>query len=83
MRTTSKLTVRGVETAKPGLHSDGGGLYLLVTETGRRRWAYIFRRGSKRTELGLGVYPDVSLADARELANKKRKAINAGVELLP
>ena len=33
MRTTSKLTVRGVETAKPGLHSDGGGLYLLVTET--------------------------------------------------
>jgi len=82
MRTTSKLTVRGVETAKPGLHSDGGGLYLLVTETGRRRWTYIFRRGSKRTELGLGVYPDVSLADARELANKKRKAINAGADPL-
>lgn len=81
MRTTSKLTVRGVETAKPGLHSDGGGLYLLVTETGRRRWTYIFRRGTKRTELGLGVYPDVSLADARELANKKRKAINAGADL--
>lgn len=82
MRTTSKLTVRGVETAKPGLHSDGGGLYLLVTETGRRRWTYIFRRGTKRTELGLGVYPDVSLADARELANKKRKAINAGADPL-
>ena len=59
MRTTSKLTVRGVETAKPGLHRDGGGLYRLVTETGRRRGTYIFRRGTERTELGLGVYPDV------------------------
>ena len=82
MRTTSKLNVRGVETAKPGLHSDGGGLYLVVTESGRRRWAFIYRRGSKRTELGLGGFPDVSLADARERANEKRKEINLGTDPL-
>ncbi len=40
------------------------------------------RRGRIRAELGLGVYPDVSLAEARELANKKRKAINAGADPL-
>ena len=32
------LTERGVQTAKPGRHSDGDGLHLVVSETGRKKW---------------------------------------------
>ena len=38
----SKLTVRKVETAKPGKYSDGGNLYLIVSETGARKWVLRF-----------------------------------------
>ena len=37
-----KLTARRVETAKPGKYSDGGNLYLIVSETGARKWVLRF-----------------------------------------
>ena len=58
--------VRSID--KPGLHSDGAGLYLAIGEHGSKSWRYIYRRGAKRTELGLGSYPQVSLAEARKWA---------------
>ena len=45
---------------------DGGSLYLLVKPQGRY-WRYNYRFSGKRKPLALGVYPDVSLADARKL----------------
>ncbi|MEM6666508.1 MAG: integrase arm-type DNA-binding domain-containing protein, partial [Pseudomonadota bacterium] len=50
------------------MHADGDGLYLFVAGTGRKRWTYIFQWRGKRTEMGLGGYPSVSLAKARERA---------------
>jgi hypothetical protein len=38
----SKLTARKAETAKPGKYSDGGNLYLIVSETGARKWVLRF-----------------------------------------
>lgn len=74
------LTDTGVRSAKlaAGLHSDGDGLYLSVTASGSKSWRFIWRKGGKRREMGLGVYPAVSLAQARELAFDARKVVAAG-----
>jgi hypothetical protein len=41
-----KLTARKVETAKPGKYSEGGNLYLIVSETGARKWVLRFHMGA-------------------------------------
>lgn len=73
-----KLTARTVATAKPGRHGDGGGLWLIVSETGAKRWAYRFTIAGKVSELGLGSADDVSLAVARDMAAEARKLAKAG-----
>ena len=61
-------------TAKAGRHSDGGGLYLVVDKSGARRWAFMFWRDKKPTEIGLGsLVKGVSLPMARERANECRR----------
>ena len=49
-----KLTARKVETAKPGKYSDGGNLYLIVSETGARKWVLRFTWRGRAKEMGLG-----------------------------
>jgi integrase len=80
-RAIHKLTTRQVETiAKPGRHSDGGGLYLVVSKEGRRKWVFISIRNGKRQDMGLGSAAKgaVSLAKAREAAALAREAVAAG-----
>lgn len=74
-----KLTARRVETAKPGRHGDGGGLWLRVSPIGAKTWAYRFTIAGKVSETGLGAFPDVSLSDARDKAADARKLVKAGV----
>jgi Arm DNA-binding domain len=65
-RTLNRLKPLAVEKAKtPGRHADGGGLYLTVKPGPRKSWAFIYRRGAKVTELGLGSTSAVPLVDAR------------------
>ena len=64
--------------AAPGKHFDGGGLYLDVTKAGGRYWRMKYRFGGKEKLLAFGVYPGVSLKDARDLAAVARKALQAG-----
>jgi len=64
--------------SKPGRHADGAGLYLDVSPAGARHWVFLFARKGKRTELGLGGYPETTLAEAREKADKHRLALKAG-----
>ncbi|HHP2703502.1 TPA: Arm DNA-binding domain-containing protein, partial [Citrobacter freundii] len=72
-----KLNARQVETAKPKEKpykmADGGGLYLLVKTNGSRYWRLKYRIDGKEKLLALGVYPDVSLADARAKRDDARK----------
>ena len=75
----SKLTARKVETAKPGKYSDGGNLYLIVSETGSRKWVLRF---TWREEMGLGSAASVPLADAREKAGSARRKIALALQLL-
>ena len=75
---SGKLSARKVETAKPGRHGDGAGLWLAVSETGAKRWLYRFTIAGKVSELGLGSFSDVSLIEARERAAEARKLAKAG-----
>jgi integrase len=74
----NKLTARGATTSKPGRYGDGGGLYLVVSATGARKWVFRFTFAGKVTEAGLGSANVVSLADARDEAHQARKLIKAG-----
>jgi integrase len=80
-RTLNRLKPLAVEKAKmPGRYSDGGGLYLVVKPGPRRSWVFLYRRGRKATELGLGSVNDVSLVDARVEAAELPKALNDGAD---
>lgn len=76
------LTARNVETAKPGKHEDGHGLRLVVSPSGARKWVLRFMRAGKRVEMGLGSFPTVSLAHARELAADARRLVKTGKDPL-
>ena len=67
---------------KPGFFAVGGvaGLHLQVKPSGARSWILRATIGSKRRDLGLGGYPDVSLASAREFARDARKLIREGCD---
>lgn len=66
----------------PGMHFVGGvdGLALQVLPTGGRSWVLRVMIGGKRREMGLGGFPDVKLADAREAARIARRKIREGVD---
>ena len=70
-----RLTARTVATAKRGKHSDGGNLYLIVSETGSRKWVLRFTWRGTAKEMGLGSANDVPLADARERAADARRLL--------
>lgn len=70
-----KLTARAVEHAPPGMHGDGNGLWFRVVTPERRQWLLRYSRHGKTREMGLGAYPDVSLAAARDKARTARQQL--------
>ena len=66
------LTIAEVKAAKPKDKPyrlfDGGGLYLEVQTTGARYWRWKYRNAGKERRLSLGVFPEVSIAEARRSA---------------
>jgi integrase len=60
--------------------SDGGGLYLLLQPNGARYWRFNYRFGERQKTLSLGVYPDVSLARARECHREARQQLAQGID---
>ncbi|CAM5196745.1 hypothetical protein CDEF62S_02769 [Castellaniella defragrans] len=65
--------------AKPAKLADGGGLYLLVNQTGKY-WRWDYRYAGKRKTLALGVYPETTLAVARDRHQTVRKLLAEGVD---
>ncbi|MDO8311475.1 MAG: integrase arm-type DNA-binding domain-containing protein [Sideroxyarcus sp.] len=64
--------------AKPYKLADGGGMYLEVMPNGSKYWRLKYRFGGKEKRLALGVYPDISLADARGRRDEARKLLANG-----
>ena len=81
-KTIGRLTHQLVGSAalEPGLHGDGGNLYLRVGKDGNRSWVFIYRYDGKQRELGLGRAGKrkgaVSLADARDTAKQGRALLD-------
>ncbi len=78
------LTDTAVRNAKPAKKParlfDGGGLYLEVSPSGGKWWRLKYRFGGKEKRLSLGVYPDVTLAKAREKRDQSRKLLADGID---
>ncbi len=66
--------------AKPCKLSDAGGLYLLLNPNGSRWWRLRYRFAGKQKGLSLGVYPDVSLKQARAQQDMFRSMLANGTD---
>jgi integrase len=81
MRATNRLTALRVERLKkPGLHPDGGGLYLRIAKGGTKGWVYRFMLDGRARAMGLGSVATCSLAEARQRAAEARRACQDGVD---
>jgi integrase len=82
----AKLTARTVATlTKPGRHSDGGNLYLLITKTESglsKRWVCMYTFAGKQREAGFGLASVVTLAEARSKAAEWRSMLAKGIDPL-
>lgn len=65
---------------KPQRLFDGGGLYLEISTAGGKWWRFKYRFDGKEKRLSLGVYPDVSLKDARERRDEMRRLVANGID---
>ena len=79
-----KLTVAEVKAAKaertPLKLRDGGGLYCLIRPGGGKYWRYDYRFAGKRKTLALGVFPRISLAQARKSHFLARDSLDQGID---
>ncbi|WP_455947831.1 tyrosine-type recombinase/integrase [Lelliottia jeotgali] len=77
----SNAAIRRVKaTEKQQKLSDGAGLFLLVHPNGSRYWRWKYRVNGKEKLLGMGIYPEVSLAKAREAREDARRLLASGVD---
>ncbi len=65
---------------KPFKLSDGGGLYLLVQPKGSKYWRLAYRYAAKQKTLALGIYPQVSLSDARIKREEAKQYLGKGID---
>ena len=74
----SALKVKALTS--PGRYGDGGGLWLQVRDADHRSWLFRYAIAGKARQMGLGAFPDISLADAREAAQQARASVRQGVD---
>jgi hypothetical protein len=65
---------------KPYKLFDGGGLYLILMPAGGRWWRFDYRYDRKRRTISLGIYPRVSLKQARAKRDDARKKVANGID---
>src|SRR5215213_8766995 len=82
-RPSNKLTDREVKAEKkPGRYGDGSGLWLQVQGPERKSWLLRYGFQGRAREMGLGPYPRVTLAEAREKAREQRALLRQGIDPL-
>jgi len=80
MALTEMEVKKAKQTEKPCKLTDGGGLFLLVQINGGKYWRLAYRFDGKQKTLALGIYPDVSLSDARKRREQARKLLANGTD---
>src|SRR5919205_686829 len=78
--TDRAIQTKAKPTEKPFKLTDGHGLHLLVKPNGGKYWRLQYRMAGKQKTLALGVYPEVSLKEAREKQADARKLIKNGID---
>ncbi len=74
----SALKVAGLR--QPGYFADGANLYFRVAQSGAVGWIFRFTSQGRTRDMGLGAYPEISLATARKLAEKCRELTKQGLD---
>lgn len=83
-----RLSAVEVKQAKPDpsgkarILADGGGLRLVIRANGAKYWQFKTAKGGKETTLQLGVFPTVSLSDARKRAQELREQQSGGLDIV-
>jgi integrase len=76
-----RLSAVSIGKKTPGYHADGGCLYLRVAPKGAGRgWIFRYASAGKTRDMGLGSFPAISLAAARDLAAECRKQVKQGID---
>lgn len=91
---SNALTVQQVKSAKPGRHTDGAGLQLLVKESGARSWVFRYMLNGKSRDVGISKCPEaiallqktgareLTLSQARDVAAIYRHKVQLGIDPL-
>ncbi len=77
-RRTNYLTAVAIKNAQPGKHFDGGGLFLHVMPNGSKYWRLKYHYAGKEKLLAIGVFPEVSIAEARRRRDEARAELRDG-----
>jgi hypothetical protein len=77
-RVIGRLTALLVKRLGPGLHADGGNLYLKIGMSSARSFIFRYERDGRQRDMGLGAADTVSLAEARQRAAEARSALGEG-----
>ncbi len=78
-----KLTFKRIERLhEPGRYGDGAGLWLQVRGAGNKSWLFRYTLNGRARQMGLGPFPDVGLAEARERARIERLRLSEGLDPL-
>lgn len=80
MTTSNVVTQMKARNLGPGKHFDGQGLMLVKSRKDAGKWMLRLVVEGKRREMGLGRWPDVSIAEARESASRARKTLRTGTD---
>jgi Arm DNA-binding domain len=75
-----RLTVAKVKSAGRGKHPDGANLWLQVGPNGSKSWYLRYTLHGRSREMGLGPYPLVGLAEARDKATVQRRLLLDGID---
>ena len=78
MRAKNRLTAGFLKSPPVGKHCDGAGLWLVVRDDGGAQWVLRVTVHGRRREMGLGGYPEIGLAKARETADRWRTMAKEG-----
>lgn len=77
---TNMQVLKAKPQSKPITLFDGNGLFLLVTPSGGKLWRFKYRLGGKNKLMSLGVYPAISLSEARAKRDEARKQVANGLD---
>lgn len=81
-RALHRLTAAELKAKPKGKYSDGGGLWLYTRGDGGAQWVFRYTLFSRRHEMGLGAFPEVSLKEARQEAEKWRAVVRTGTDAI-